>query len=401
MQKWGTRMLIRPRATWSRSSVAPICRKVSSSSECRIRAGSTNRSCWVGGIFSTASAARPGSPRAWAARWRPSPPGALPGCRSGAPRWPPGRPGRHPAGWRGRSAVEGVATRSLRCAPTSESRGRMSGAFRSCRITRPVSSMPRMSVRTETLDRSAVIFTTVPDIAFSDPGWRTRTVRCANRLSYAPSGRPDHLFARSHAGRCVEPMTGGGRTCAGTRPGRVIVVGAGPTGLLLAGELALAGVPCVVIERRDGLRADSRAICLQRGAWNCSTCAARRPGSPGPGARSELPPRAPGRGDRLRPAGLDFPYLLDMPQSQIEALLAGWATGLGAEIRWSAEVTGIEQDAGEVRVTLADGTVERAAYLAGCDGSGASPGGPRACRSRAPRTRGRCFWRTCSSTACP
>src|SRR5580704_236571 len=64
----------------------------------------------------------------------------------------------------------------------------------------------------------------------------------------------------------------------------------------------------------------------------------------------------------------DFPYLLDMPQSQIEALLASWATGLGAEIRWSAEVTGIEQDAAEVRVTLADGTVERAAYLAGCDG---------------------------------
>ncbi len=60
VQKWGTRILIRPRATWSRSSVAPICRKVSSSSECRIRAGSTNRSCWVGGIFSTARAARPG-----------------------------------------------------------------------------------------------------------------------------------------------------------------------------------------------------------------------------------------------------------------------------------------------------------------------------------------------------
>jgi 2-polyprenyl-6-methoxyphenol hydroxylase-like FAD-dependent oxidoreductase len=57
-----------------------------------------------------------------------------------------------------------------------------------------------------------------------------------------------------------------------------------------------------------------------------------------------------------------------MPQSQIEALLAGWAAGLGAEIRWSAQVTGIEQDADEVRVTLADGAVERAAYLAGCDG---------------------------------
>ena len=42
----------------------------------------------------------------------------------------------------------------------------------------------------------------------------------------------------------------------------VIIVGAGPTGLVLAGELALAGVRCLVLERRDGPRSDSRAICL-------------------------------------------------------------------------------------------------------------------------------------------
>jgi 2-polyprenyl-6-methoxyphenol hydroxylase-like FAD-dependent oxidoreductase len=40
------------------------------------------------------------------------------------------------------------------------------------------------------------------------------------------------------------------------------VVGAGPTGLMLAAELALAGVDCLVLERRDGLRTQSRAICL-------------------------------------------------------------------------------------------------------------------------------------------
>jgi 2-polyprenyl-6-methoxyphenol hydroxylase-like FAD-dependent oxidoreductase len=153
------------------------------------------------------------------------------------------------------------------------------------------------------------------------------------------------------------------------RPGRVIVVGAGPTGLLLAGELALAGVPCVVMERRDGLRADSRAICLHARSMELLDLrgqAARFAGAGLPVPSFPLGPRGAAIGfGRL---DSDFPYLLDMPQSQIEALLAGWATGLGAEIRWSAEATGIEQDAGEVRVTLADGTVERAAYLAGCDG---------------------------------
>lgn len=98
-----------------------------------------------------------------------------------------------------------------------------------------------------------------------------------------------------------------------------------------------------------------------RGAWNCSTCAAGL-------AVPSFPLGPKGAAIGFSRLDSDFPYLLDIPQSQIEALLAGWAAGLGAEIRWSAQVTGIEQDADEVRVTLADGTVERAAYLAGCDG---------------------------------
>jgi 2-polyprenyl-6-methoxyphenol hydroxylase-like FAD-dependent oxidoreductase len=49
---------------------------------------------------------------------------------------------------------------------------------------------------------------------------------------------------------------------ASAGPERVIVIGAGPTGLALAAELALAGVECLVLERRAALRTDSRAICL-------------------------------------------------------------------------------------------------------------------------------------------
>jgi 2-polyprenyl-6-methoxyphenol hydroxylase-like FAD-dependent oxidoreductase len=156
----------------------------------------------------------------------------------------------------------------------------------------------------------------------------------------------------------------------GARPGKVIVVGAGPTGLVLAAELALAGVPCLVLERRSGLRADSRAICLH--ARTMEVLDLR--GQAGRFAEAGLPvPTFPlglkGAAISFGRLDSDFPYLLDMPQSQIEALLAGRATELGAEIRWSAQVTGIEQDADEVRVVLADGGVERAAYVVGCDGT--------------------------------
>jgi rifampicin monooxygenase len=64
----------------------------------------------------------------------------------------------------------------------------------------------------------------------------------------------------------------------------------------------------------------------------------------------------------------DFPYLLDLPQSEIEALLAARATDLGAQISWSRQAVGVEQDDAEVRVTLADGAVIRGGYLVACDG---------------------------------
>ncbi|HEX3389802.1 MAG TPA: FAD-dependent monooxygenase [Streptosporangiaceae bacterium] len=156
----------------------------------------------------------------------------------------------------------------------------------------------------------------------------------------------------------------------GARPGRVIVVGAGPTGLVLAAELALAGVPCLILERRTGLRADSRAICLH--ARTMEVFDLRGLADRFAEAGLAVPTFPLGlKGAAIGFGGLDsdFPYLLDMPQSQIEALLAARAIELGAEIRWSAQVTGIEQDADEVRVLLADGGVERAAYVVGCDGT--------------------------------
>jgi 2-polyprenyl-6-methoxyphenol hydroxylase-like FAD-dependent oxidoreductase len=149
----------------------------------------------------------------------------------------------------------------------------------------------------------------------------------------------------------------------------VIIVGAGPTGLALAGEVALAGLRCLVLDRRDAPRADSRAICLH--ARSMELLALR--GQAEVFASTGLPvpsfPLGPkGAAIRFGRLDCDYPYLLDIPQSQIERLLAERALELGAEIRWSSRVTGVEQDDSGVSVSTADGAVARAAYGVGCDG---------------------------------
>jgi 2-polyprenyl-6-methoxyphenol hydroxylase-like FAD-dependent oxidoreductase len=152
-------------------------------------------------------------------------------------------------------------------------------------------------------------------------------------------------------------------------PGTVIVVGAGPTGLALAGELALAGVRCLVLERRSGLRADSRAICLHTRSMELLDLRGLADRFTGAGlAVPSFPLGLKGAVIRFGRLDSDFPYLLDIPQSQIESLLAARATELGVDFRWSCQVVGIEQDDHEVRVKLADGQVERADYVVGCDG---------------------------------
>ncbi len=149
----------------------------------------------------------------------------------------------------------------------------------------------------------------------------------------------------------------------------VVIVGAGPTGLLLASELALAGVPCQVLERRDGPREDSRAICLH--ARSVEALDLRGQAAIFADAGLAVPgfPLGP-RGAKINFGVLDsdFPYMLDMPQSQIERLLLARAVELGAEIRWSATVTAVSQDDDGATIALTDGTRLRAAFVVGCDG---------------------------------
>jgi 3-(3-hydroxy-phenyl)propionate hydroxylase len=148
----------------------------------------------------------------------------------------------------------------------------------------------------------------------------------------------------------------------------VIIVGGGPTGLMLAGELALAGVDVEIIERRStpdlvGSRArgfHSRTIEIldQRGI-------ADRFLAEGKTAQGLSFGNTP-----LNIGGFPsrHPYTLGLAQSHIERILLSWVEELGVPIRREVEVTGFTQDDAGVDVQLAEDEPLRAAYLVGADG---------------------------------
>ncbi|MEV8628088.1 FAD-dependent monooxygenase [Streptomyces sp. NPDC051079] len=149
----------------------------------------------------------------------------------------------------------------------------------------------------------------------------------------------------------------------------VIVVGGGPTGLMLAGELRLHGVRVLVLERSAerlghsrgrGLHARSVEVMDQRGLLDGFLAESEkfRVGGFFGGIH------------KTWPEGLDtaHPYGLTTPQHVTERLLEERAVALGAELRRGHEVVGLDQDDTGVDVVLADGTRLRSRYLVGCDG---------------------------------
>jgi 2-polyprenyl-6-methoxyphenol hydroxylase-like FAD-dependent oxidoreductase len=152
----------------------------------------------------------------------------------------------------------------------------------------------------------------------------------------------------------------------------VIVVGAGPAGLLVAGDLAGAGVSCTLLERRATRSGLSRAFTVH--ARTLEQLDAR-------GVADELVASGtPVAEFRLfSSAALDlsrlpsrFPYLLVTPQYETERVLEERAKRMGADIRYSSEVTGLTQhpDGAELKVRQ-DGQpdqVMRAGWIVGADG---------------------------------
>ena len=148
----------------------------------------------------------------------------------------------------------------------------------------------------------------------------------------------------------------------------VVIAGGGPTGLMLAGELALAGIEVAIVERRasqdligsraGGLHSRTIEVLDQRG----------------------IADRFLSQGEVAQVAGFswirldisDFPtrhpYGLALRQKHIERILADWVDELAVPIYRGREVTGFAQDSKGVKVELSDGEPMRAEYLVGCDG---------------------------------
>jgi 3-(3-hydroxy-phenyl)propionate hydroxylase len=148
----------------------------------------------------------------------------------------------------------------------------------------------------------------------------------------------------------------------------VVIAGGGPTGLMLAGELALAKVDVAIVERRvsqdlvgaraGGLHSRTIEVLDQRG----------------------IADRFVSEGQKAQVASFawnpldisDFPtrhnYGLGLWQNHIERILAGWVGELAVPIYRGRDVTGFEQDDIGVNVELSDGQSLRAKYLVGCDG---------------------------------
>jgi 3-(3-hydroxy-phenyl)propionate hydroxylase len=148
----------------------------------------------------------------------------------------------------------------------------------------------------------------------------------------------------------------------------VVIVGGGPTGMMLAAELALAKVDVAVLEQRhDHVLVGSRAggfhsrtieVLDQRGVADRFLAEGKVAQAAMLGTQvldmSDFPTR--------------HPYSLGIWQNQIERIMAAWIAELPVRIYYTCEVAGFVHDDTGVEVHLSGGGSLRARYLVGCDG---------------------------------
>lgn len=153
----------------------------------------------------------------------------------------------------------------------------------------------------------------------------------------------------------------------------VVVAGAGPTGLMLAGELALRGVQTLLLERLPERLPFCRAFNLNVRSLEMLD----RRGLLERFLVEGFPRPVTAFGGLPAPLDLtcldtDRPYTLGIPQTRTEELLGKHAASLGVPVHWNHTVTGLEQNEAGVTVHVQSEREEvliRARYLVGCDGS--------------------------------
>ena len=147
----------------------------------------------------------------------------------------------------------------------------------------------------------------------------------------------------------------------------VVIAGGGPTGLMLAGELALAGVNVAIVEPR----ADQEVVGMRARGVNARTVEVFD--------QRGIADRFLAQGKPHKATYFHVPldvtdcptrhnYTLGLAQKHIERILAGWVEELKVPIYRERAVTGFTQDENRVDVALSDGEMIRADYLVGCDG---------------------------------
>ena len=160
----------------------------------------------------------------------------------------------------------------------------------------------------------------------------------------------------------------------------VLIVGAGPTGLMLANQLVRHGVRMMVIDRHSGPAQQSRAMAVQArtleiyakmGIIDQALALGEKATGANMWANGRWTARIP-VGDMGRDMSA-FPYILMLGQDDNERIMGAKLHGHGVDVQWNTELVSFEQHPGHVEAILKqpDGSTRtvRAAWVAGCDGS--------------------------------
>ena len=159
---------------------------------------------------------------------------------------------------------------------------------------------------------------------------------------------------------------------------QVLVVGAGPVGLFMAAELNRHGVSCRIVDKNDGPTPDTRAAAVQARTLEILESLGLADEFVQAGLISHAKATYTSDYKLIKYLTFDeldsaFPFILQLPQSQTERLLAAYLARLGTEVERRSELVAFEQDEDGVSATLRsrDGGQEtvNVSYLVGCDGA--------------------------------